>query len=98
MDKNAAFIRVRVALVRDESVSLAARAVLISILSEGPKLAFSMDWLKRAHGLGKERAYSIVNELIACGYCSRTQARVGGKAVYLFTDTPHVFAGAEVVS
>lgn len=80
------------AMIRDKRLSFEARGVLIFILSHPEDWTFSMEWLIRNAELGRDRAYRILKELKACGYCQQSQDRNAKGRVtaceYIFTDEP----------
>lgn len=79
------------AMLRDGRLSMEARGALAMILSYPDNFQFSFNWLMREAQLGRARAYRIISELEAHGYCWRKQGRSGtgfGATVYLFTDKP----------
>jgi len=80
-------------MIRDNRLSFSARGLLVFILSWPSNWQFNMSWLLSETGLGRDKAYSLIKELKALGYCVREQLIIKGKYgkgpfVYTFTDEP----------
>jgi hypothetical protein len=87
------------AMLRDKRLSLEARGVLAFILSHPSDWHFSMDWLCREQGVGRDKARRIIKEHVAFGYCVRSQERTAtgswGAITYTFTDEPEAIEGGQ---
>lgn len=82
-------------MLQDERLTIEARGFLASIMSRGPNWIFHISWAQKAHGIGRDKAYRIINELVKEGYCIRTrQIARSGQVVsweYHFTDCPELY-------
>jgi hypothetical protein len=87
--------RVASSMLQDERLSLEARGLLGSLMSRqasvnSVKLAPAS--IQAMHGIGRDKTYKLINELIDAGYCSTHQARLPngrmGPTEYRFTDHP----------
>lgn len=65
------------AMLRDKRLCIAARGTLCFILSHPADWKFSVEWLAREIGVGRQKAQRIVRDLVAHGYCKRRQNRDG---------------------
>jgi hypothetical protein len=78
------------AMLRDKRLSIDARGTLCFILSHPADWKFSVEWLAREIGVGRQKAQRIVRDLVAHGYCKRGQKRDGRGRMsvieYEFTD------------
>lgn len=78
------------AMLRDSGISIEARGTLAFILSHPQDWKFSLDWLSRHTGMGRDKTQRVVRELIATGYCVRQRQRddMGrlGVVEYMFSD------------
>lgn len=63
----------------DERLSLEARGVLWQLLTKPPAWRIRPKHLAEKNGIGKDKCYRIINELIDVGYIIRTPAREGGR-------------------
>ena len=80
------------AMLRDQGLSIEARGTLGFILSHPQDWKFSLDWLARQIGTGRDKTQRIVRELVENGYCVREQNRDErgrlGPVMYAFSDEP----------
>jgi hypothetical protein len=80
-------------LLRDNRLAWEARAVLSFILSHPPNWEFSFEWLRKQEPvIGRDRLKRHIEQLVDCGYCSRTRERnkdgTLGSYTYVFSDKP----------
>jgi hypothetical protein len=84
------------AMLQDKRLSIAARGLLGSIMSRPANWRFRIGWLISEHDIGRDKTYRLIRELMAGGYCVRTQERTAcggwGPIEYAFTDDPAGFA------
>jgi hypothetical protein len=59
----------------DESLSVEAKGALGYLLSRRNNWNARVSYLRRVLGVGKDKMYGIVNQLIASGYVTRDQPR-----------------------
>ncbi len=84
------------AMLQDKRLSIEARGLLGSIMSRPTNWRFHVSWLMAEHAIGRDKTYRLVRELMAGGYCIRSQERTAsgawGPIEYVFTDDPPSFA------
>lgn len=81
------FVRVSNQAVNDSSLSLEARGLLLYLLARPADWQVSVMQLRREFGMGRDRAYRIVNELLDAGYMKRARRR-DGTMDYWVADEP----------
>jgi hypothetical protein len=77
-------------MLRDKRLSNDALAALVRILSYPEAWTFTFKWLQSTARVGKNKAYAIIAELEALGYCRRdmvrdASGRIAG-TIHVFTD------------
>ena len=79
------------ALINDPTLSLAAKMVLIYLLSKPNDWNIRADDIQQALHIGKDKTYHILDELIQHGYLTRTIIREKGritKSIYTVSEQP----------
>lgn len=83
------------AMLQNRDLSIEARGILASILSRPQNWSFRIKWLRQEHGVGRDKVYRLLNELIGNGYCRRSQGQdengIWQPILYEFTDDPVLF-------
>lgn len=69
--------------LRDERLSLGAIGLLAQILSHAPGWEISLESLGRANNVGRDAIRTLINELMAAGYLSRSEERNRNAAGHL---------------
>lgn len=91
-DHAADFFSIQNATARDERLSLAARGLLVFLLSMSDDWQFSVNGLAKQLGIGRNKIIGLVKELQAAGYISiKKETRQGGKfsgAAWTIRETP----------
>ena len=91
-DHAADFFSIQNATARDERLSLAARGLLVFLLSMSDDWQFSVNGLAKQLGIGRNKIISLVKELQAAGYISiEKETRQSGKfsgAAWTIRETP----------
>lgn len=86
------FFSIQNATARDERLSLAARGLLVFLLSMSDDWQFSVNGLAKQLGIGRNKIISLVKELQAAGYISiAKETSQGGKfsgAAWTIRETP----------
>jgi len=80
------------AMIRDKRLSRDARFALIFILTYPPNWKFNLEWLASELGIGRNKTYKLISEMVELGYCAREPQRDSAgrhvKTDYYFTDEP----------
>jgi hypothetical protein len=63
------------AMLRDKRLSLEARGALAFILSHPADWRFSLEWLCREQGVGRDKVRRLIREMVSADYCIRSQER-----------------------
>lgn len=89
------FTQIPNAWLRDSRISLQAIGLLAQLLSHEPGWKISQESLAKANNIGRDGMRSIINELIAAGYLSKSEERerneAGQLAGYVYkTQDPQV--------
>lgn len=74
------------ALINDESLSAISRAIQLYLVSKPPSWRFNANDIKRAMGIGLNKVYRHMRELIAAGYARYVRGQ--SKVTWYFYDTP----------
>lgn len=86
------FFSIQNATARDERLSLAARGLLVFILSMSDDWQFSVNGLAKQLGVGRNKIIALIKELQTAGYISiEKETRQGGKfsgAAWTIRETP----------
>jgi hypothetical protein len=69
------FTQIPNAWLRDQRISLAAKGLLAQLLSHSPGWRISQESLANANGVGRDAMRTLINELLAAGYLSRSEDR-----------------------
>ena len=80
------------AMLRDKRIPIETRGVLSFILTHPADWAFTTEWLCEELDLGRDKARTIINQLIEHGYCTKHRETLPngqfGRVIYVFTDMP----------
>jgi len=80
------------AVAEDSRLTFEARGVLCYLLAKPNDWKVNIVDLQRAGGIGRDKVYRILNELLAAGYIERRQARLAqgtvGEVEYIVYDDP----------
>lgn len=91
-DHAADFFSIQNATARDERLSLAARGLLVFLLSMSDDWQFSVNGLAKQLGIGRNKIIGLVKELQAAGYISiKKETKQSGKfsgAAWTIRETP----------
>lgn len=86
------FFSIQNATARDERLSLAARGLLVFVLSMSDDWQFSVNGLAKQLGVGRNKIIALIKELQTAGYISiEKETRQGGKfsgAAWTIRETP----------
>jgi len=77
--------------MEDSRLSFEARGALAYILVKPDDWEVNVTDLREAGGIGRDKAYAIIKEWIAAGYCERVEHRAGGRVsgyTYLIYESP----------
>ena len=88
------FVQIANAAAQDRRLSLAARGILLFVLSLPPDRHFTAEWLETQVPEGRRAVRSALRELEACGYYRRTRTSSGGnwKWDQVISDAPVIDA------
>lgn len=66
-------------VLQDKRLSLEALGFLVRAMSLEPDWDFRPRWIAAEFGIGKDKAYRLIKELVDCGYCRRHVERAEGR-------------------
>lgn len=92
-DKEHPFVMIPKSILKDNNISLAARAVLFYLLSLPDNWRVNPQQVAATLNINKETMYRYLKELITHAYCQRVDVRDKGKklcCVYRFSEEPMV--------
>jgi hypothetical protein len=87
------FTRISNGLLNDDRLSLEAIGLASWCQSKPANWVFHISHIKKVHKLGNTKLYRILQELVDCGYCVRSQARKNGRFAtydYAICDKPEL--------
>jgi hypothetical protein len=92
VNPNKTYTKLSNVLLSDTKIGFECKGFLVSILMLPVDWAFHVNWLRTKYGVGKDKAYDLVNEAIEHKYCRRVHVRRKGGTVarveYHFSDDP----------
>lgn len=81
------------AIIENKLLSPEARWTLIYLLSKPRDWVVRVSDIRNAGGYGRDKAYTLVNDLVEAGYIEKVQQRQGdgvfGEIEYVVSDKPH---------